>query len=313
MFLDGKPAGAARHGEHAPGNASRSGLIRNAVIPEPGQKIAAPRNAIAEFSQHPGAKLDAGVLGPAAAAALDAETGCRCPELGDELHTAAHALLDAFLAALAGGRADWHAAHMVAAAAARRDAQSGQLNLIRDVSSRLVTAGPLPLWHSAVFDSVGRDASLAAVVGGGWVELMSDLLPLVTPGTPAASRDSADFRRTDLGALLPPGGDAWPTPADLAGVLPAWLVAATGNENAIDRFCLWAASSALPAGEALDALGILITDAAIAAKLSHLTDLFDYLQTVTLSAEDERRMHIWTDTFVKAGDSRFARFQSYLT
>jgi hypothetical protein len=288
-------------------------LIRDAVIPESGRKVAAPLTAIAELPQHPGAKLDVGVLGPAAAAALDAETSCHCPELGDEPHTAAHALLDAFLAALAGGRADWHGAHMVATEAARRDAQGGQLNLIRDVSSRLVTAGPLPLWHSAVFDAVGRDASLAAVVGGGWVELMRNLLPLVIPGTAAASRDSADFRRTDLGALLPPGGTPWPTPADLAGVLPTWLVAATGNENATDRFCLWAANSALPAAEALDALRILITDAGVAAKLSHLTDLFDYLQTVTLSAEDERRMHVWTGTFVKAGDSRFARFQSYLT
>ena len=131
------------------------------------------------------------------------------------------------------------------------------------------------------------------------MELMRNLLPLVIPGTAAASRDSADFRRTDLGALLPPGGAPWPTPADLAGVLPTWLVAATGNENAIDRFCLWAANSALPAAEALDALRILITDAGVAAKLSHLTDLFDYLQTVTLSAEDERRMHVWTGTFVK--------------
>jgi hypothetical protein len=139
---------------------------------------------------------------------------------------------------------------------------------------------------------------------------MSDLLPLATPGTPAASSDSADFRRTDLGALLPPGGDAWPTPADLAEVLPAWLAVATGNENAIGRFCLWAASSVLPAAEALDALEILIPDASVAAQLSHLTDLFDYLQTVTLSAEDESRMHVWIDTFVKAGDSRFARFQS---
>lgn len=55
-------------------------------------------------------------------------------------------------------------------------------------------------------------------------------------------------------------------------------MAATGNENAIDRFCLWAANSALPAAEALDALRILITDAGVAAKLSHLTDLFDYLR-----------------------------------
>ena len=289
------------------------GLIRDAVIPEPGQKIAAPRNAIAEFSQRTGAKPGARVLGPAAAAALDAETGCRCPELGNELHTAAYALLDAFLAALTDGRADWHAAHMVAAAAARHDAQSGQLNLIRDVSSQLVTAGPLPSWHSGVFNAVTRDPSLAVVIGGGWVALMADLLPQVSPGTPALAQDEADIRRTNLAALLPPAGGGWPTPADLGGVLPAWLLAATANENAIDRFCLWAASSALPAGEALDALGILITDAAIAAKLSHLTDLFDYLQTVTLSAEDERRMHIWTDTFVKAGDSRFARFQSYLT
>jgi hypothetical protein len=288
-------------------------LIRDAVIRKPGQKVAAPLTAIAEVSQNAGAKLDARVLGPAAAAALDAETICHCPELGDEPHEAAHSLLDAFVAALAGGRADWHGAHMVATEAARRDAQSGQLNLIRDVSSRLVTAGPLPLWHSAVFDAVGRDASLAPVVGGGWGELMSDLLPLVAPGTPAAPGDSADFRRTDLGALLPPGGSPWPTPADLAAILPTWLVAATGNENAINRFCLWAASSALPAAETLDALGILITGAAVATRLPHLTDLFGYLQTVTLSAEDERRIHIWTDTFVKAGDSRFARFQSYPT
>jgi hypothetical protein len=119
-------------------------LIRDAVIPEPGQKVAAPLNAIAELSQHPGAKLEAGVLGPTAAAALYAEASCHCPELGGEQHTATHALLDAFLEALAGSRAEWHGTHMVATEAARRDAQTGQLHLIRDVSSRLVAAGPLP-------------------------------------------------------------------------------------------------------------------------------------------------------------------------
>jgi len=286
-----------------------TGLIRDAVIAKTSHEIA-PIQSIAELSRHAGAALDVGVLGPAAAAALDAETSCRCPELGDELHTLAQVLLDAFLTALTDGRTDPHAVGMVAGAGARHDAQSGHLDLIRDVSNRLVTAGPLPLWHSGVFEAVTRDAPLAAVIGGGWVELMSDLLPLVNPGTAAESKDCADIRRTDLAALLPPAGDGWPTPADLAAVLPAWLAAATGNENAIDRFCIWAASSVLPATEVLDALDVLIPDAALAARLWHITELFDYLQTVTLSTDEENRMHVWIDTCVKAGDGRFEKFQS---
>jgi hypothetical protein len=270
-------------------------LVRDAVIPISPDGPQLTIDTIEALAMHPGAVLDSGVLGPALATAIDALTYCQCAALTAGVVATAQVLTDAFLNSLS-RRLDPQSMEMTAAATARCDAHAGSINLIRTISARLIGTGALPAWHSGIRDAVASDPSLGPVIGGGWHRLAADLL-------------SDIVKPTDLAALLPPAGDSWPTPADLADVLPTWLIGAIGSPDAVDTYCAWAIMHAVAGTEILDAIDRLIPDPKMAPKLWRIADLFKHLLSQPMTSVDESRTYRWIDAFAADGDTRFLQMQ----